>query len=117
MLINVTSTEQTIYMFISDGGASVIVGDRGIACPKRVGGGVGGGDMVSGNILQLLGFPKRYFMYFRHVFHRSGIFYHIDENIKRLQPPPQFLLSVERITKLILKKSVVYGGGGPAILL
>jgi hypothetical protein len=28
MLINVTSTEQTIDMFISDGGASVIVGDR-----------------------------------------------------------------------------------------
>jgi hypothetical protein len=37
MLINVTSTEQTIYMFISDVGASVIVGDRGIASPKRVG--------------------------------------------------------------------------------
>ena len=112
MLINVTSTEQTIYMCISDGGASVIVGDRGVASPNAW----EGGDMVSGNILQLLGFPKRYFMYFRHVFHRSGIFYHIDENIKRLQPPPQFLLSVERITKLILKKSVVYGGG-PAILL
>jgi hypothetical protein len=37
MLINVTSTEQTIYIFISDGGASAIVGDRGIASPKRVG--------------------------------------------------------------------------------
>ena len=56
----------------TDVGASVIVGDRGIASPKRM----GGGDMVSGNILQLLGFPKRYFMYFRHVFHRFGIFYH-----------------------------------------
>ena len=34
MLINVTSTEQTIYIFISDGEASVIVGDRGIGSPK-----------------------------------------------------------------------------------
>jgi hypothetical protein len=70
-----------------------------------------GGDMVSRKILQLLGSPKRYFMYFRHVFHRFGIFYIIDENIKRLQPPPQFLLSVKRIAKLILKKIVVHGGG------
>ena len=38
MLINVTSTEQTISIFISDVGASVIVGDRGIDSPKRVGG-------------------------------------------------------------------------------
>ena len=38
MLINVTSTDQTIYIFISDGEASVIVGDRGVASPKRVGG-------------------------------------------------------------------------------
>ena len=37
----------------------------------------------------------------------------IDGNIKRLQPPPpQFLLSVERITKLILKKCGAWGGGG-----
>ena len=41
MLINVTSTEQTIYIFISDGEASVIVGDRGIGSPK---GGGGRGD-------------------------------------------------------------------------
>ena len=34
MLINVTSTEQTVYIFISDGGASVIVGDRCIGSPK-----------------------------------------------------------------------------------
>ena len=34
MLINVTSTEQTIYIFISDWEASVIVGDRGIGSPK-----------------------------------------------------------------------------------
>ena len=38
MLINVASTEQTIYIFISDGGASVIVGDRGVASPKLLGG-------------------------------------------------------------------------------
>ena len=38
MLINVTSTEQTVYIFISDGGASVIVGDRGVDTHKRVGG-------------------------------------------------------------------------------
>ena len=38
MLINVTSTEQIIYIFISDVGAFVIVGDRGIDSPKRVGG-------------------------------------------------------------------------------
>jgi hypothetical protein len=39
--------------------------------------------------------------------------YVIDENIKRLQPPlSQFLLSVERIEKWILNKSVVQGGGG-----
>ena len=36
MLINGTSTDQTIYIFISDGGASVIVGDRGVATPKSV---------------------------------------------------------------------------------
>ena len=37
MLINVTFTEQTIYIFISDGGASVIVGDRGVGSPKLLG--------------------------------------------------------------------------------
>ena len=30
MLINVTSADQTIYIFISDGRASVIVGDSGV---------------------------------------------------------------------------------------
>jgi hypothetical protein len=39
MLINGTSADQTIYIFISDGGASVIVGDRGVPTPKCVGGG------------------------------------------------------------------------------
>jgi hypothetical protein len=34
----------------------------------------------------------------------------MDENIKRLQPPPPFLLNFETITKLILKKSVGHGG-------
>ena len=34
MLINGTSADQTLYIFISDGGASVIVGDRGVATPK-----------------------------------------------------------------------------------
>jgi hypothetical protein len=34
MLLNVTSADQTIYIFISDGGASAIVGDRGIVSPK-----------------------------------------------------------------------------------
>jgi hypothetical protein len=44
MLINVTSTDQTIDIFISDGELqSVIVGDRGIGSPKRA----GGRDMVS----------------------------------------------------------------------
>ena len=38
MLLNVTSTEQTVYIFISDGGASVIVRDRCVDTPKRVGG-------------------------------------------------------------------------------
>jgi hypothetical protein len=38
MLINVTSTEQTVYMVISDGGTSVIMVDRGVNTPKRVGG-------------------------------------------------------------------------------
>ena len=38
MLINFTSTEQTIYISISDGGASVIVEDSGVGCPKRLGG-------------------------------------------------------------------------------
>jgi hypothetical protein len=32
----------------------------------------------------------------------------MDENMKRLQPPP--LLNFETITKLILKKSVGHGG-------
>ena len=51
MLINVTSTDQTIDIFISDGELqSVFVGERGIGSPKRV----GGRDMVSRNILQLL---------------------------------------------------------------
>ena len=36
MLINVTSTEETIDIFISDGRASAIVGDRGIGIPKCV---------------------------------------------------------------------------------
>jgi hypothetical protein len=38
MLVNVTSTEETIYIFSSDVGAFVSVGDRGIASPKRAGG-------------------------------------------------------------------------------
>ena len=38
MLINVTSTDHTFDICISDGGASVIVGERGIGSPKRVGG-------------------------------------------------------------------------------
>ena len=110
MLINFTSTEQTIYISISDvHGSFCNCGGQGRSQPQMCG---EGGDMVSRKILQLLGSPKRYFMYCRHVFHRFGIFYIIDENIKRLQPPPQFLLSVERIAKLILKKSVVHGGGG-----
>jgi hypothetical protein len=49
MLINVTSTEQTVYIFISDGGASVIVGDRCIGSPK--GGGGGGGGWSTGKVL------------------------------------------------------------------
>jgi hypothetical protein len=36
MLINVMSTEETIDIFISDGRASAIVGDRGIGSPKYV---------------------------------------------------------------------------------
>ena len=47
MLINVTSTDQTIDIFISDGATSIIVGDRGIGSPKPGGGGGGGGEMVS----------------------------------------------------------------------
>ena len=47
MLINGTSTEQTVYIFISDVGASVIVGDRGIASPKRVGGDIGPGILFN----------------------------------------------------------------------
>jgi hypothetical protein len=42
MLINVTSINQTIYIFVSVGEASVIVGDRGVAIPKRVCEGGGG---------------------------------------------------------------------------
>jgi hypothetical protein len=42
MLINVTSTEQTIYIFISDGGVSVIVG-KGAWPPPKVGAGRGVG--------------------------------------------------------------------------
>jgi hypothetical protein len=42
MLINVTSTEQTFDISISDGGVSVIVGDRGIGS-RKVGGGRGDG--------------------------------------------------------------------------
>jgi hypothetical protein len=34
MLINVTSTDQTIYILISDVRASAILGDRGVASPK-----------------------------------------------------------------------------------
>jgi hypothetical protein len=64
MLINVTSTDQTIDIFISDGELqSVIVGDWGIGSPKRV----GGREMASRNILQLLWSPIQYFMHFRHV--------------------------------------------------
>jgi hypothetical protein len=33
------------------------------------------------------------------------------KTLRGYTPPPQFLLSVERIAKLILKKSVVHGGG------
>jgi hypothetical protein len=48
MLINITSTEQTIDIFISDGGASAVVG-AGAWLPR--------------------GLPKRFriFMHFRHV--------------------------------------------------
>ena len=63
MLLNVTSTEQTVYIFISDGGASVIVGDRGVDTPNVW----EGGDMVSRRMFQLLGSPKLYFMHFGHV--------------------------------------------------
>ena len=50
MLINVTSTEQTIYIFISDGEASVIVGDRGIGSLK------GGGREGRSSPGKVLGF-------------------------------------------------------------
>jgi hypothetical protein len=58
----------------------------------------------------------RIFMHFRRVLRQSeshifGIFYVIDEKLRGYRPPPQFLLSVERIAKLILKKSVGEGGG------
>jgi hypothetical protein len=38
MQINVTSTDQTFDISISDGGASVILGDKGIGSRKRLGG-------------------------------------------------------------------------------
>jgi hypothetical protein len=61
MLINGTSADQTIYIFISDGGASVIVGDRGLATHKSVGGGGGAKrEMVSRKSFRI-------FMHFRHV--------------------------------------------------
>ena len=86
MLINFMSTEQTIYISISDvHGSFCNCGGQGRSQPQMCG---EEGDTVSRKILQLLGSPKRYFMYFRRVFHRFGIFYIIDENIKRLQPPP-----------------------------
>ena len=44
----ITSTEQTIYIFISDGEASVIVGDRGIGSPK---GGGREGRLSPGRVL------------------------------------------------------------------
>jgi hypothetical protein len=56
MLINVTSVDQTIYIFISDSGASVSVEDRGVATPKCVWGG-GRED----------GLPEEIFMHFRRV--------------------------------------------------
>ena len=55
MLVNGTSADQTIYIFISDVGASVIVGDRGIASQMCWGGGNG------------LPEEFRIFMHFRHV--------------------------------------------------
>ena len=62
MLINGTSADQTLYIFISDGGASVIVGDRGVATPKSAweGGGGAKGEMVSRKSFRI-------FMHFRHV--------------------------------------------------
>jgi hypothetical protein len=38
MLINVTSADQTIYIFISDVRASVSVGDRGVQATSKEGG-------------------------------------------------------------------------------
>ena len=62
MQINVMSKDQTIYIFISDGGASVIVGDGGLDSPKPRG---GGGGTVSHKMFQFLaGSPKRYFIHF-----------------------------------------------------
>jgi hypothetical protein len=62
MLINVTSTDQTFDISISDGGASVILGDKGIGSRKRL----GGRDVISRRkILQILRSPIRYFMRFR----------------------------------------------------
>jgi hypothetical protein len=51
MLINVTSTDQTIYIFISDGGASVIVGDRAMQATSK-----GGGRVWSWSPGNVLGF-------------------------------------------------------------
>jgi hypothetical protein len=48
MQINVTSTDQTFDISISDGGASVILGDKGIGSRKRLGGG-GGRDLMQEN--------------------------------------------------------------------
>jgi hypothetical protein len=65
MQINVMSKDQTIYIFISDWGAFVIVGDRGLDSPKPRGGGGGGGGTVSHKMFQFLaGSPKRYFIHF-----------------------------------------------------
>ena len=39
------------------------------------------------------------------------------KTLRGYSPPPQFLLSVERIAKLILKKCGARGGGGHIIMM
>ena len=107
MLINGTSADQTMYIFISDGGASVIVGDRGVPTPKSVGGGAKG-EMVSRKRFRI-------FMHFRHVYDNlkaTDLVYFISwmKTLRGYMHHPQFLLSVDRIAKLFRKKRVGQAG-------
>jgi hypothetical protein len=96
-----------MYIFISDGGASVIVGDKGVATPKSVWGGRKGRWSPG----RVLGFSCILDTFYDNL-KATDLVYFISwmKTLGGYMHHPQFLLSVQRIAKLFRKKRVGQAG-------